>query len=81
MLLLDSDEHERRGLTLKRVSLLTTPWVTENPLYFHLTDTSPLGLRLAADDAAAVGIEMLVQSFGTSFEMENDDPWCVRALV
>ena len=76
MLLLDSDEHERRGLTLKRVSLLT-----ENPLFFHLTDTSPLGLRLAADDAAAVGIEMLVQSFGTSFEMENDDPWCVRALV
>jgi hypothetical protein len=54
VLLLDSEDHERRGLALKRVSLLTMPWVTENPLFFHLTDTSPLGLRLAADDAAAV---------------------------
>lgn len=72
ILLFDSTEQERRGLAFRRLTKLTQPWVTENPLFFHLSQTSPEGLRQAVDDAAAVGIEMIVQSFGTTFKMEEN---------
>jgi hypothetical protein len=74
LLLLDTTEQERRGLSFRKLTKLTQPWVTENPLFFHLSDTSPIGVRKAVDDAAEVGIEMIVQSFGTSFKMENGSP-------
>lgn len=81
LIFFDTTEQERRGLSVRRVSLLTTPWISENPLFFHLTDTSPAGIQNAADDAAAVGIEMLVQSFGTSFKMEDDSPLYMSILA
>ena len=31
------------------------PWVTENPLFFHLSETTPAGVRKAVDDAVEVG--------------------------
>ena len=34
--------------------------------------TDSAGVRQAVDDAAEVGIEMIVQSFGTSFRMEDN---------
>jgi hypothetical protein len=71
-LVLDTTEQERRGLALRRVTSLTQPWVTENPLFFHLSNTTAAGVRQSIDDAAEVGIEMIVQSFGTSWKMEND---------
>lgn len=71
LLLLDTTEQERRGLSLRRLTKLTQPWITENPLFTHLTDTSEAGIKQAVEDARAVGIEMIIQSFGTSFQMEN----------
>jgi hypothetical protein len=41
-------------------------------LFFHLSETSPAGVRQAVDDAVEVGIEMIVQSFGTTWKMEDN---------
>ena len=71
MLLLDTTERERRGLAYRRLAKLTMPWITENPLFVHLTNTTPAGVRRAVDDAQEVGMEMIIQSFGTTFDMEN----------
>ena len=51
----------------------------ENPLFFHLSNTTPAGVRQAVDDAVEVGIEMIVQSFGTSWKMEDDGALCKRS--
>jgi hypothetical protein len=72
LLLFDTTEQERRGLAFRRLTKLTQPWVTENPLFFHLTNTSSAGVHQAVDDAVEVGIEMIVQSFGTTWKMEDN---------
>ena len=71
LLLLDSTEQERRGLAMRKLTALIEPWATENPLFFHLTDTTAVNVKRVVDQAAEVGLEMIIQSFGTTFQMEN----------
>eukprot|EP00911_Craspedida_sp_UC1_P001207 UC1_evm2s912 len=73
-LLHDSDNKERQGLAIRRMYRTLAPQTTENPVFMHLTDTSPSGVRDAVDQCVAVGFEMIIFSFGTSFDMENKDP-------
>lgn len=80
LLLFDTTEQERRGLAFRRLTKLTQPWVTENPLFFHLSNTTSAGIRQAVDDAVEVGIEMIVQSFGTSWKMEDSDKAYLTAM-
>ena len=64
----------------RRLTKLTQPWVTENPLFFHLSETTPAGVRKAVDDAVEVGIEMIVQSFGTTWKMEDNGTFYMAAM-
>jgi len=80
LLLFDTTEQERRGLAFRRLTKLTQPWVTENPLFFHLSNTTASGVRQAVDDAVEVGIEMIVQSFGTSWKMEDNSTVYLSAM-
>ena len=73
-LLYDSTERERRSLTLRRMYRTIAPWVTENPLMHHMRVAQPDAVRRAIDDAAAVGFEMIILSFGSGFNIENDSP-------
>lgn len=70
----DSLDRERRGLALRRLYRTIAPWVTENPLMMHMRTAEPSAVRAAIDQCAAVGFEMLILSFGSGFDMENDDP-------
>jgi hypothetical protein len=70
----DSTCRTRRGLTLKRMYRTLAPWTTENPLMHHLLDSRPEAVRQAIDHAAEVGFEMIILSFGSGFNIENDDP-------
>ena len=70
----DSTERERRGLTLRRNYRTIAPWVTENPIMHHLLSSDPVRVIEAIDEAAAVGFEMIILSFGSGFNMENEDP-------
>lgn len=70
----DSDDGERRGLAMRRMYRTLAPQVTENPIFMHLTDTSPEGIKKAVDQCKAVGFEMIILSFGSGLNMESKDP-------
>ncbi len=70
----DSSERERRGLTQRRMYRTLAPWVTENPLMHHMRVADRAEVVRAIDEAAAVGFEMLILSFGSGFNIETDDP-------
>ena len=68
----DSSERERRSLAQRKMYRTIAPWVTENPLMHHMRVANPAAVRKAIDDAANVGFEMVILSFGSGFNIEND---------
>ncbi|MFT5302397.1 MAG: hypothetical protein ACI814_003212 [Mariniblastus sp.] len=77
-LLHDSSDRERRSLSIRKMYRTIAPWVTENPLMHHLKVSKPAEVRRAIDDAAKVGFEMIILSFGSGFNIENEDPVYVQ---
>ena len=75
----DATDRERRGLALRRMYRTIAPWVTENPLMMHMRTADPAAVRRAVDQCAEVGFEMLILSFGSGFNIENESPEYVRA--
>ncbi|NWK55540.1 hypothetical protein HW115_07950 [Verrucomicrobiaceae bacterium N1E253] len=73
-LVYDSEDRERRGLALKRMYRTVAPWVTENPLMLHCKSSNEKVVKNAIDQAAATGFEMVILSFGSGFNSENDNP-------
>lgn len=73
-LVYDSTDRERRGLALRRMYRTIAPWITENPLMMHMRTANPDAVRGAIDQCADVGFEMLILSFGSGFNVENDSP-------
>ena len=76
----DSTDRERRGLALRRMYRTIAPWVTENPVLMHLKSTDPATVRSAVDQCAGTGFEMIVLSFGSGLDMENEDPGVLAGL-
>jgi len=74
----DATDRERRGLALRRMYRTIAPWVTENPLMMHMRTANPAAVRGAVDQCAEVGFEMLILSFGSGFNIENDSPEYVK---
>jgi hypothetical protein len=79
-LLFDSTERERRGLAMRRMYRTVAPWVTENPILMHLRSTDPATVRAAVDQCASTGFEMIVLSFGSGLDMEDEDPAVTAVL-
>ncbi len=73
-LLQDSTDRERKGLAVRRMYRTIAPWVTENPIMMHVRSAKPEAIRLAIDQCAQVGFEMVIISFWSGFDMENEDP-------
>lgn len=71
---LDSTERERQTLSVRRMYRTLAPWVTENPILMHVRDAKPEAVRLAIDQCAAVGFEMVIMTFGSGFNFESRDP-------
>lgn len=67
----DSADRERRSLALRKMYRTIAPWVTENPLMHHMRNANPDQVRRAIDQAAEVGFEMIILSFGSGFNIEN----------
>lgn len=70
----DSTERERRGLAVRKMYRTLAPWVTENPILMHVRSADPKSVRLAVDQCAEVGFEMVIMTFGSGFDLENTDP-------
>lgn len=70
----NTTDRERCGLTLRRMYRVIAPWTTENPLMMHVVSSNGRTVTNAIDQCAAVGFEMLILSFGSGFNMENEKP-------
>jgi hypothetical protein len=73
-LVFDSTDRERNGLARRRMYRTIAPWVTENPILMHLKSTDPEVVRTAIDQCAEVGFEMVILSFGSGLDMEDESP-------
>ena len=73
-LVFDSTERERKGLSVRRMYRTIAPWVTENPIMMHVRRADAKSVRLAIDQCAEVGFEMVILTFGSGFNIENEDP-------
>lgn len=70
----DSSDAERRGLAMRKMMRALAPWVAENPIYMHSRFAAPEKVREVIDQCAAVGFEMVILSFGSGFNIEDDSP-------
>ncbi len=68
----DGTDRERRGLAIRRMYRTIAPWTTENPLMLHARFADWDRVKTAIDQAAAVGFEMVILTFGSGFNIEDD---------
>lgn len=80
-LVMDTNDPERFGLAVRRLTRLWAPHVQENPIFMHYSGgLDNASWALAVDQAAAVGFEMMIFSFGTPFDLESSDPAYVAQI-
>lgn len=68
----DSEDRQRQTLAQRRMYRTLAPWSAENPLMMHVRSAAPDAVRAAVDQCAEVGFEMLILTFGSGFEVEDD---------
>ena len=68
----DGTDRERQGLALRRMYRTIAPWITENPLMMHARFADWNRVKLAIDQCAEVGFEMVILTFGSGFRIEDD---------
>lgn len=70
-LLFANDYYENRLIEVKEMYRRIAPWSTDNVLFFHLISNSSRTIRKAVDQCAEIGLEMIIQSFGSGVNMES----------
>ncbi len=68
----DSYDRERQGMALRRMYRTLAPWTTENPLMMHARFADWERVKTAIDQAAEVGFEMVILTFGSGFNIEDN---------
>lgn len=72
MLPYDSYDKERNGLALRKMYRTIAPWITENPMMFHITRSGWEDFTTGVKQSAELGYEMLNFSFGSGFNPEDE---------
>ena len=72
MLPYDSYDKERNGLALRKMYRTIAPWITENPMMFHITRSGWDDFTTGVNQCAELGYEMLNFSFGSGFNPEDE---------
>jgi hypothetical protein len=70
----DGTDRERNGLSMRRMYRVIAPWTTENPLMMHARFANWNSVSNAIQQCADVGFEMVILTFGSGFELENEKP-------
>jgi hypothetical protein len=76
----DSYDKERKSLSVRKMYRTLAPWVTENPILMHVLRADSASVKLAIDQCAEVGYEMVIMTFGSGFNMESGDPAYYRKM-
>jgi hypothetical protein len=71
ILVLDTNERERCGLAQRKMYRTIAPWITENPVFFHLRYADDESVKNAVDQCAETGFEKIILSFGSGFNIED----------
>ena len=50
------------------------PWVTENPILMHVRSSDSESVKKAIDQCAEVGFEMVIMTFWSGFDAEDESP-------
>jgi hypothetical protein len=74
ILAFDDEDAVRKSLSLAKMYRTIAPWIAENPLIFHARSAEPVAVREAVDQAAEAGFEIIILTFGSGFDVENEDP-------
>ncbi|MGY0407517.1 MAG: NPCBM/NEW2 domain-containing protein [Polaribacter sp.] len=69
---LDSRDKERQGMFLRKMYRTISPWVTENPIFMHLISSKEADVKKAIDQCKETGYEMIILSFGSGVNMEDE---------
>ena len=73
-LLNDSWDRERKSLAHRRMLRALAPWSTENPILMHVSGSKDEPVKKAIDQCAEVGFEMVIMTFGSGFNVEDETP-------
>ena len=71
LLAFDGFDRERNGLAQRRMYRTIAPWTTENPLMMHVRFADWPQVKIAIDQCADAGFEMVILSFGSGFNIED----------
>ncbi|MCP4645135.1 MAG: hypothetical protein GY851_32135, partial [bacterium] len=77
----DGYDRERNGLAQRRLYRTIAPWVTENPLMMHVRYADWDAVKLAIDQCAEVGFEMVILTFGSGFQIEDDSDAYIEKMT
>lgn len=67
-------DRETNSLEQRRLYRVLAPWVLDNPLMLHVVSNDDQEIRNAIDQASECGFEMVIMSFGSGLNMEDDSP-------
>jgi hypothetical protein len=70
----DNTDRERRGLALRHAYRALAPWTQENPVLMHVRSAQPEAVKLAIDQCAELGFQLVIMTFGSGFDIENEKP-------
>ncbi len=70
--IMDTRDEERSGMFIRKLYRTISPWTTENPIFLHLTSTKVETVKAAINQCAEVGYEMIILSFGSGLNMEDE---------
>lgn len=72
-LLFNTEYYDLRMIEVKEMYRRIAPWCTDNVLFFHLISNRGSTIRKAVDQCSEIGLEMIIQSFGSGVNMESDN--------
>lgn len=67
-----SRDEARQTLAIDRFYETVAPWTLENPLIHHVRNADAPSVQLAIEQCQQVGFELVIMTFGSGFEIEND---------
>lgn len=79
-MLRDATDRERRGLAECKFWRMMAPWTQENPILMHVRESDPEAVKRAIDQSAAVGFEMVIMTFGSGFNIENESASYLKTM-
>lgn len=79
-MLRDGSDTERRGLAECRFWRMMAPWAQENPILMHVRDAKPEAVKVAIDQCATVGFEMVIMTFGSGFNILDQTPEFLNSM-